>query len=364
MPDYQASSGAPGVINSYSSGAPCAGQYPSNPPQYCREVPDVSASGSTEAGYVIYYTRPATVRNGQDGWCPVGGTSTSTPIWAGSSRSRTRATRTAARRPRRSASSTRCSTRSPPGRARPTPSTTSRPATTTRSTADRHLPGDRRLRHGDRPRHADRHRRLLARARRADVPGEVRTATKAPTVSGLSVAGDPVSTPEAPVGGTVTVDGSGFTSFSVVRFGSVAATSSFISSTQLSATVPPGSGAVDVTVSDFAGTSANEQRRRLHLRAERDDQPARAGRRLHPGSVGDRSLRLRLSTAGARAAAPRSPTARASTPPCSASTSLRLRPSTPTATTSRPPAHTRSSPRRRSRSAVRLPARPTRRARC
>ena len=70
MPSYQ--SGAPGalnVINSHSSGSPC-GAAGGN---YCREVPDVSASADENHGYTVYY----------DGaWTAVGGTSGAAPTWA------------------------------------------------------------------------------------------------------------------------------------------------------------------------------------------------------------------------------------------------------------------------------------------
>jgi hypothetical protein len=69
MPAYQANSGAPGVINSYSSGTPCS----QNTGDDCREVPDVSVAGAPEQGYVIFW-------NGV--WWAAGGTSTSAPVWA------------------------------------------------------------------------------------------------------------------------------------------------------------------------------------------------------------------------------------------------------------------------------------------
>ncbi len=60
----------PGVISSYSSGTPCD----ANMGEYCREVPDVSASSDPDDGYVIYLA---------GGWVPyVGGTSASAPLWA------------------------------------------------------------------------------------------------------------------------------------------------------------------------------------------------------------------------------------------------------------------------------------------
>ncbi len=71
MPSWQSGSGVPGVINSYSSNAPCAAAAPAA--KYCREEPDVSASGDPNHGYVIYYG---------SSWTVVGGTSAATPTWA------------------------------------------------------------------------------------------------------------------------------------------------------------------------------------------------------------------------------------------------------------------------------------------
>ncbi len=70
MPSYQ--SGAPGalnVINSNSSGTPCAAGIGS----YCREVPDVTADADPYDGYVVYYS---------GSWMAIGGTSAAAPLWA------------------------------------------------------------------------------------------------------------------------------------------------------------------------------------------------------------------------------------------------------------------------------------------
>ena len=76
----------------------------------------------------------------------------------------------------------------------------------------------------------------------------------APTVTGIS------PTAGAAVGGdTVTVTGTGFTGATAINFGSIAATNlSVASDTQLTVTSPASSasGAVDVTVTTPAGTSA------------------------------------------------------------------------------------------------------------
>ena len=68
MPSYQsAASAGLGVINAYSSGAPCGSGY-------CREVPDVSAdAGGGSSWYVLYI---------DGGWATWGGTSFATPLWA------------------------------------------------------------------------------------------------------------------------------------------------------------------------------------------------------------------------------------------------------------------------------------------
>jgi subtilase family serine protease len=79
MPSYQKD--APGslhVVNGNSSGEPCRALSGD-----CREVPDVSADGDPNTGYVIYWNGsnsavpPATV-----GWQVVGGTSAAAPAWA------------------------------------------------------------------------------------------------------------------------------------------------------------------------------------------------------------------------------------------------------------------------------------------
>lgn len=74
----------------------------------------------------------------------------------------------------------------------------------------------------------------------------------APTVTGLSAA---QGLPDG--GGWITVDGTGFTDVSAVRFGDVAATGvRVLSDGELQAQVPKGSGAVDVTVVTPGGVSA------------------------------------------------------------------------------------------------------------
>lgn len=77
MPTYQSSTGVPGVINSFSSGTPCA-----NASGNCREVPDVSAlSGSP--GYAFYCTAGSAMKECQNaGWVSFFGTSGAAPLWA------------------------------------------------------------------------------------------------------------------------------------------------------------------------------------------------------------------------------------------------------------------------------------------
>ena len=95
----------------------------------------------------------------------------------------------------------------------------------------------------------------------ADQRGEVRST---PTDIGAYTHGPPtvtaVSTNTGPTGGgtSVTITGMNFTSATAVKFGSTNATSYTVnSSIQITATSPSGSaGAVDITVTSAAGTSA------------------------------------------------------------------------------------------------------------
>ncbi len=77
MPAWQSQSGAPSVINAYSSGKPCSNY--SGSAQYCRQVPDVSAVADPFDGYVVYYTGSGT---GTTGWQVIGGTSGAAPLFA------------------------------------------------------------------------------------------------------------------------------------------------------------------------------------------------------------------------------------------------------------------------------------------
>ncbi|MCL5947693.1 MAG: S53 family peptidase [Actinobacteria bacterium] len=69
MPSWQS---APGVINKYSSGAPCSAAS-----GLCREVPDVSANA--QVGYSMYCTAGGC---NNAGWELIAGTSMATPVWA------------------------------------------------------------------------------------------------------------------------------------------------------------------------------------------------------------------------------------------------------------------------------------------
>jgi len=79
MPSYQKD--APSslhVINGNSTGATC-----SAPSGDCREVPDVSADGDPDTGYVIYWNGSnSAVPAATPGWQVVGGTSAAAPVWA------------------------------------------------------------------------------------------------------------------------------------------------------------------------------------------------------------------------------------------------------------------------------------------
>jgi subtilase family serine protease len=68
MPSYQVGAGAPGVVNTRSSGTPCAAAAGS----YCREVPDVSALAGPFP-YLNYVS---------GSWGSWGGTSLAAPLWA------------------------------------------------------------------------------------------------------------------------------------------------------------------------------------------------------------------------------------------------------------------------------------------
>jgi subtilase family serine protease len=83
MPAYQlaAATAAPwlNVENSESSGANCGAAAGG----YCREVPDVSADADPMDGYMTYWNGQGSgSRSALSGWQSIGGTSSSTPLWA------------------------------------------------------------------------------------------------------------------------------------------------------------------------------------------------------------------------------------------------------------------------------------------
>lgn len=75
MPSYQK---GPGVLNSYSSGAPCQ----ASTGNYCRQVPDVSINADPNTGYVVYCTILAANCQSSAPFVHVGGTSMAAPLWA------------------------------------------------------------------------------------------------------------------------------------------------------------------------------------------------------------------------------------------------------------------------------------------
>ena len=77
MPSYQ--SGAPSsldVINAESSGLPCGAASGD-----CRQVPDVSADGDPDTGYLIYWDGDGEATDAS-AWQGIGGTSGAAPLWA------------------------------------------------------------------------------------------------------------------------------------------------------------------------------------------------------------------------------------------------------------------------------------------
>ncbi|HJQ39626.1 MAG TPA: IPT/TIG domain-containing protein [Thermoanaerobaculia bacterium] len=74
----------------------------------------------------------------------------------------------------------------------------------------------------------------------------------APQVTGLSPA-------SGPAGGRVTITGKNFTPDAQADFGVIAASTIYVSETQLTAISPPGVGIVPVTVTNMFGTSATKQ---------------------------------------------------------------------------------------------------------
>ncbi len=87
MPSYQH---GPGVISSFSQKAPYCSQATKG--QYCREVPDISANADEFTPYAELCTGDPTTNSTcalfsstqpVPGWFGIGGTSLSSPLWAG-----------------------------------------------------------------------------------------------------------------------------------------------------------------------------------------------------------------------------------------------------------------------------------------
>ena len=119
---------------------------------------------------------------------------------------------------------------------------------------------DRRLRHPDhrhhpaRQRHRRHHRHHPRRHLRHQPrrPVHLHRPGAGPVITGVSPASG-----SAAGGDTVTITGTGFTGATDVAFGPASAAAMTVDSdTQITATTPPGSGTVDITVTTPAGTSA------------------------------------------------------------------------------------------------------------
>ena len=235
MPAYQALSGAPGVVNSFTSATPCKASAGS----YCREVPDVSADAAPSTGYVVY-----------DGgsWRAFGGTSAAAPVWAGLTALAD------------ASGLGGCSTSTPLGFINPllyaiAAGTNGSAAFTDVTTGNNSI--------------------TSSAAYPATTGYDMASGLGTPVATGAGAApglvaqlcgagaGSPnppsvtaVVPADAAAGATVAINGSGFAPGATVSFGTTAAsTVAFVSANQLTATVPAGSGVVDVTVTTSHGTS-------------------------------------------------------------------------------------------------------------
>ena len=235
MPAYQS---APGVVNSFSSGTPCAAVSGN-----CREVPDVSADASPSTGYVVYYSSGS-------GWGVVGGTSAAAPVWAG-----------LIALADASGGSPGCAGRMPLGFLNPQLYLIASGANHADAFSDVTVGDNNPSGHSPDPYPATAGYDMATGLGTPIATGNVDplvaqlcaadpAITAAPTVNAVNAA-------DAAPGATVTINGSGFTSTAAVSFGSAPASSvTLISYNQLAAAVPAGAGAVDVTVHTANGASA------------------------------------------------------------------------------------------------------------
>jgi hypothetical protein len=254
MPYWQLYSGVPGVLNSYSSSTPCqaiTGQTSG----YCREVPDVSADGSTQTGYATYY---------QGAWAGFGGTSTSAPDWTALA-----ALTDSAVMGEDGADVPDCTTQTPGS-----PLGFLNPLLYEVDAGDGHADAFNDVTSGENSGYFDVDGVPYGPypvtpgydmvtglgtpiATDGSSPGLVaQLCEAADTPPGGVATVSALSAPEASTGATITIDGSGFTPFAAVWFGSVRADQvSYDSPTELTATVPPGSGSVPLTVIKLSGVS-------------------------------------------------------------------------------------------------------------
>lgn len=254
MPYWQLYSGVPGVLNSYSSSAPCQA-ITNQTSGYCREVPDVSADGSTQTGYATYY---------QGNWAGFGGTSTSAPDWSALA-----ALADSAVMGENGVDVPDCTTQTPGP-----PLGFLNPLLYEVDGGDGHADAFSDVTSGENSGYFDVDgvpygpypvtpgydmvtglgTPIATDGASPGLVAQLCEAADTPpggiaTVSGLSV-------PEASAGATITIDGSGFTQFAAVWFGSVRADQvSYDSPTQLTVTVPPGSGSVPLAVIKLSGVS-------------------------------------------------------------------------------------------------------------
>ncbi len=208
MPSWQSAAGVtePG----YSTGTPCKAPGSS----YCREVPDVTASADPNYGYLIYW---------KAGWYAFGGTSAATPTWASVI----------------ALIDNGCGAGAV-GFANPRLYVTADFGTTTNditSGSNGYYPAG------------------LGYDMASGLGSPIATSTLLSDLCTPMVSGISPNTGPSTGGTSVTISGSGFTPQSTVKFGTSPAVGVTVnSSLQLTATAPPGAGAVDVSVTTASGT--------------------------------------------------------------------------------------------------------------